>query len=145
LLKLKPSTEQWFGLLEETLTGRAEIIREIMALHEDPDAVFREIYRTKNTRLVFKVLSLAAGRAKGQSRTQMIERVRVQKMRELVIQNDPMILRNLDLPGPADYMPPSQSSQRGQQRRHEPSNGGHRLRSQAQNTMKYHEFAILRA
>lgn len=175
LLKLKPTTGQWFELLEETLTGRAEIIQEIMALREDPDAVFREnteraaallrrllrslcwgwgwlparderitefciqllekgvqlgwedmdqvascrraIYRTKNTRLVFKVLSNAVQRAQGPSRTQLAELVRVPKMRELVIQNDPMILRNLGLPGPADYMATSQSSQRGQQRR----------------------------
>jgi len=176
LLKLKPTTGQWFELLEEVLTGRAEFIQEIMALREDPDAVFREnaeraaallrrllrslcwgwgwlparderitdfciqllekgvqlwwddmaeisscrreIYRTKNTRLVFKVLSLAAERAHGESRTQMAELVRVPKMRELVIQNNPMILRNLGLPGPADYMSSSQSSRREQPRGH---------------------------
>lgn len=174
LLKLKPTTGQWFELLEEALTGRADIIQEIMALRKDPDAVFREnteraaalirrllrslcwgwgwlparderitefciqllekgvqlwwedmdeiancrreIYRTKNIRLVFKLLSIAAERAQGHSKTQMSELVRVPKMRELVIQNDPMILRNLGLSGPADYMSSSQSSRREQQR-----------------------------
>ncbi len=174
LLKLKPTTEQWFDLLEASLVRRAECIRDVMALRRDPDAVFREntertaallrrilrslcwgwgwqpardesimdfciqllekgaqlwwkdrneiascrrdIYRTNNQRLVFKVLSVAAERAQDRSKTQMAELVRAAKMRELTIQKDPMILRHLGLPGPADYMSFSQSSRREQQR-----------------------------
>jgi hypothetical protein len=172
LLKLKPSSEQWFELLEETLTARVDHLQEIMALRKDPDAVVREhperasallrslllhlcwgwswlptrderitnfcihlleqgvqlcwenmdavarirreIYRTAQKSNVAKVLSCAAARAQDPSRIQMAELVRVPKMREWVIQNDPMILRHLGIPGPADFMAPSGSSRRRQ-------------------------------
>jgi len=172
LLKLKPSTEQWFELLEETLNTRAAHLQEIMTLRQNPDALIceyperasallrgllrslcwgwrwlpsgderilsfciylldlgvqlcwedtatvaslrREIYRTSHKSSVAKLLSCAAERAQDSSRIQMKELVRVPRMREWVIQNDPMILRHLGIRGPADYMNRSGSPQRGQ-------------------------------
>lgn len=172
LLKLRPTTEQWFELLEATVEGQSEIVSEVMNLRGDPDAVFREnsdratamlrgflqslcwgwfpdrlerieefcirlldkgvqlwwedmddladfrrrVYRSDSRTRVFKVLSVAAERAQGRSKIEMAELVRTPKMRELVIQNDPMILKYLGLPGPADYTQPSPSWRRGQQR-----------------------------
>jgi hypothetical protein len=42
LLKPKPTTEQWFELLEATVLGKGEVMEEILALRKDPDAVFLE-------------------------------------------------------------------------------------------------------
>ncbi len=70
----------------------------------------RTIYRSTDSRLVFKVLSRAAELAKDPSRTQMIELVRTPKMRELAIRNEPMLLRHLSIPGPADPKPSARSS-----------------------------------
>lgn len=76
----------------------------------------RTIYRSSDVRLVFKVLSRAAETARDRSRAQMIELVRTPKMRELAIKNDPMILRHLGIPGPADPRPSARSSRRIPQR-----------------------------
>jgi hypothetical protein len=174
LLKLKPTIEQWFDLLDQAGYGRPEVIPAIMALQSDPDAIIREnadqakallrrlltslcwhwrfdttrdqqivdlciqlldqgvslcwendddlmdfrrtIYRSTDTRQVFKVLSRAAETARDHARAQMIELARTPKMRELAIKNDPMILRHLGIPGPADPRPSARSSRRDQQR-----------------------------
>lgn len=169
-LKLKPTTEQWFELLDAVAGRSTDIIEAIMTLRKDPVATFRdnpilaskllseflyplcwsfstnslrneriadfcirlidvgvqlawkdnsdiasfrrEIIRSSNTRLIFKVLSRAAESACDESRSQMAELVRTSKIRELVIQKDPMILKNLGIRGPADYMPLPNVSQR---------------------------------
>lgn len=94
--------------------------QDVQLCWEDDDDLMnfrRSIYRSADARLVFKVLSRAAETARDRSRTQMVELVRTPKMRELAIKNDPMILRYLGIPGPADYMPKSQSSRGVQERR----------------------------